>query len=79
VEPTELGINMPRYIPTGAVSVNVGGNFVLGTGSNSRYYSTNFQIKEGLNWTRGRHQFKFGYEWLRLQFRQAWISTPNFR
>jgi hypothetical protein len=78
VDPTQLGINMPQYIPTGAVVVNVGGNFVLGTGSNSRYYSTNFQIKEGLNWTRGRHQFKFGYEWLSLQFRQAWISTPTF-
>src|SRR5258707_13234475 len=32
IDPSALGINMPQYVPGGAVNVSVGGNFVLGSG-----------------------------------------------
>ncbi|MCL4853621.1 MAG: carboxypeptidase regulatory-like domain-containing protein, partial [Bryobacteraceae bacterium] len=78
IDPAELGINMPQYIPTGAVSVNVGDNFALGSGFTTRFSSRNWQFRDTVNWVRGRHNFKFGYEMLRLQFRQVFIGSPGF-
>jgi hypothetical protein len=78
IEPSALGINMPQYVPTGAVTVNVGDNFTLGSGFTTRFYSHNWQFRDSLDWIRGKHHFKFGYELLRLQFRQVFIGSPNF-
>jgi carboxypeptidase family protein/TonB-dependent receptor-like protein len=78
INPTELGINMPQYVPTGAVSVDVGGNFNLGSGFTTRFLNTNWQFKDSLNWIKGRHNFKFGYELLHLDFRQIFIGSPGF-
>ncbi len=78
IDPQELGINMPQYLPSGAVSVNVGDNFVLGSGFTTRFYSHNWQFRDTLDWIHGRHHFKFGYELLRLQFRQVFIGSPGF-
>jgi hypothetical protein len=78
IEPQSLGINMPQYVPTGAVSVNVGDNFVLGSGFTTRFASRNYQFKDAVSWIRGKHNFKFGYELLRLQFRQTFIGSPGF-
>jgi hypothetical protein len=78
VDPSEFGINMPQYVPTGAVSVNVGDNFTLGSGFTTRFYSKNWQFRDTLSWIKGRHNFKFGYELLRLQFRQVFIGSPGF-
>jgi hypothetical protein len=78
VDPTALGINMPQYLPTGSVTVNVQGNFTLGSGFTTRFFSKNYQFKDSLNWIHGRHTFKFGYELLKLQFRQVFIGSPNF-
>jgi hypothetical protein len=78
IAPSELGINMPQYVPTGAVSVDVGGNFNLGSGFTTRFYSKNYQFRDTVSIIRGKHNFKFGYEMLRLQFRQVFIGSPGF-
>jgi hypothetical protein len=78
IDPQELGINMPQYVPTGAVTVNVGDNFVLGSGFTTRFASRNYQFKDTVSWIRGKHNFKFGYEMLKLQFRQIFIGSPGF-
>lgn len=75
---SELGINMPQYQTPGAVAVNVGGEFSLGSGYVTRFWSTNWQFKDSLSWIKGKHNFKFGYELLHLDFRQAWIGPPGF-
>lgn len=78
VDPKDFGINMPQYVPTGSVTVSVGNNFTLGSGFTTRFYSHNWQFRDTMNWIRGRHNFKWGYELLRLQFRQVFIGSPGF-
>jgi hypothetical protein len=75
---SELGINMPQYQEPGAVSVNVGDDFTLGSGYVTRFWNTNWQFRDTLSWIKGRHHFRFGYEYLHLNFRQAWIGPPGF-
>lgn len=78
IDPTDLGINMPQYVPTGAVSINVADNFNLGSGFTTRFFSKNYQFRDTVSWIRGKHNFKFGYEMLRLNFRQVFIGSPGF-
>jgi hypothetical protein len=78
VNPSDLGINIPQYQQGGSVLVNVSGAFVLGSGISSSFFSQNFQAKDTLSWTHGKHQVKFGYEWLHLQFEQVFLGPPNF-
>jgi len=75
---SELGINMPQYQEPGAVGVNVGDDFALGSGYVTRFWNTNWQFRDTLSWIKGRHNFRFGYEYLHLNFRQAWIGPPGF-
>ena len=77
IDPQTFGIDMPQYVPTGSVSVNVGDNFILGSGFTTRFYSKNAQFRDTVSWIRGRHNFKIGYELLRLQFRQVFIGSPG--
>ena len=69
---------MPQYVPTGAVTVDVADNFTLGSGFTTRFASRNYQFKDTMSWIRGKHNLKFGYEALRLQFRQTYIGSPGF-
>jgi Carboxypeptidase regulatory-like domain len=78
IDPTALGINMPQYVPTGAVTMDVGGNFTVGSGFTTRFYSKNYQFRDTLSWIKGSHNFKVGYEALKLQFRQVFIGSPSF-
>ena len=77
IDPQTLGINMPQYVPTGAVTVDVADSFTLGSGFTTRFKSRNFQFKDTMSWIRGKHSFKFGYEMLRLQFQQIFIGSPS--
>jgi hypothetical protein len=77
-DPSTFGINMPQYVPTGSVTMNVGDAFILGSGFTTRFFNHNWQFKDSINWIRGRHNFKFGYELLKLQFRQVFIGSPGF-
>jgi hypothetical protein len=78
IDPVTLGINMPQYLPAGAVSVNVANDFALGTGTPTKFLGKNYQIRESLTWIKGRHNFKFGFESLKLNFRQVFIEPPYF-
>jgi Carboxypeptidase regulatory-like domain/TonB dependent receptor-like, beta-barrel len=78
IDPSALGINMPQYVPTGAVTMDVGGNFTVGSGFTTRFYSKNYQFRDTLSWIKGSHNFKVGYEMLKLQFRQVFIGSPSF-
>ena len=77
IDPQTLGINMPQYVPTGAVTVDVADSFTLGSGFTTRFLSRNYQFKDTMSWIRGKHSFKFGYEMLRLQFQQIFIGSPS--
>jgi hypothetical protein len=78
VNPTAFGINLAQYPTSGSVTVAVAGNFTLGSGTPTNFWSQNWQGKDIISWTRGRHQMKFGYELLHLQFRQAFLGAPSF-
>jgi outer membrane receptor protein involved in Fe transport len=77
IEPRELGINMPQYVPTGAVTVDVADSFTLGSGFTTRFLSRNYQFKDSMSWIRGKHSLKFGYEMLKLHFQQIFIGSPG--
>ena len=77
INPQDLGINMPQYVPTGSVSVDVADSFTLGSGFTTRFVSRNYQFKDTMSWIRGKHSFKFGYEMLKLQFQQIFIGSPS--
>ncbi len=77
VPPSTFGINMPQYVPQGSIDFNVGGEFILGSGYTTRFFSHNYQFKDSMNWIKGRHNFKFGFELLRLQFEQIFIGSPG--
>jgi hypothetical protein len=76
--PSSLGINMPQYVPTGGVGINVANDFNLGTGTPTQFLGTNYQIRDSLSWIKGRHSFKFGFESLFLRFRQLFLEAPSF-
>jgi hypothetical protein len=78
ITPSALGINMPQYAPTGAVEVDVGDNFGLGSGYTTRFINNNEQVRDVLSWMRGKHTFKFGGELLKLHFLQRFIGSPTF-
>jgi hypothetical protein len=77
IDPSSLGINLPQYLPTGTISIGVSGAFTLGSGTPTAFYSRNWQGKDVVSWTHGKHQVKFGYELLHLQFEQAFIGAPG--
>lgn len=77
VPPSTFDINMPQYPPAGSLDVNVGGDFVLGSGYTTRFFSHNYQYKDTVDWMKGRHNFKFGFELLHLQFEQIFIGSPT--
>lgn len=78
IEPTSLGINMPQYVPSGGVSIDVGGLFNLGSDFTNQFLSNSYQFRDTVNWLKGNHNFKFGGEYLHLEFLQAFIGSPTF-
>ena len=78
INPSQLGVDMPQYIPTGALEVNVSGSFNLGSGFNTRFLNNNYQFRDALDWMKGKHEFKFGGEFMRMHFIQRFIGSPGF-
>jgi hypothetical protein len=76
--PESLGMNLPMYTTSGAPDFNVGDMFDLGTGYIARFASHNWQFRDTLSSMRGRHGFKFGGEFMRLQFLQDWNGPTSF-
>jgi hypothetical protein len=78
IDPATIGINMPRYSPVGSVETDVNGYFNLGSGYLTKFQNTNYQFRDAMNLIKGRHNFKFGGELLRLHFDQKFIGSPTF-
>src|SRR5262245_895651 len=78
IDPKSLGIDMPVYNPTGGVSIAVSGRFNLTSAFTTRFFNNNWQFKDSVSKLSGRHNFKFGYELLHLNFRQVFIGSPTF-
>ena len=73
-----MGINSPLYAETGAPNITVGSLFSFGGGSGRVVFTNNnFQLHDAATWVRGRHNFKFGGEWLHMHFRQIFLSPPT--
>lgn len=60
---------MPLYTFTGIDSIGVSGSFPQGRIAN------NYQLQDTMNWVRGKHSFRFGFDLLRQRSRQ---SAPVF-
>ncbi len=78
IAPSQDGINMPQYLPNGAVSIQVAGGFTLGSGYADREIDNTWQIRDILNLMKGRHNFKFGGELLRLADWEVVNGLPGF-
>jgi hypothetical protein len=72
-----IGVNMPFYPEAGRLQVTVG-NLDFGgcCGSRVPFVSNNWQFRNQTNWIKGRHNFKFGGEWLHLTFLQIFLGPP---
>ena len=79
IEPSSLGINSPLYAEAGGPGISIGSNVVFGGGSGRvDFKSNNWQFRDVAAWTSGRHTLKFGGEYLKLSFRQLFVSPPSF-
>jgi hypothetical protein len=78
VDPNSMGINSPLYAETGAPNITVGSLFAFGGGSGRVVFTNNnFQVHDAATWIHGRHNLKFGGEWLHMHFRQIFLSPPT--
>ncbi len=78
VDPPTLGVNAPLYAETGAPNVSVGSLFSFGGGSGRVVFTNNnWQFHNATTWMKGRHNVKFGGEWLHMHFRQIFLSPPT--
>jgi hypothetical protein len=74
-----LGIaGFPDYTDGGASQFNVSGRFVLASGGPVKFKSNNYDLNEGINWTRGSHTLKFGFQYLQPSFFQSFLGPPSF-
>src|SRR6516165_777229 len=78
VAPMTIGINMPQYVPNGTIGASVSGSFNLNGSGFNLFKNNNWQFRDSLTWTKGRHEFKMGGEVLPLHFLQRFIGTPGF-
>ena len=75
ITPTELGIqNFPQYVPEGATSVDVSGQFTLGSGFLTRFINNNWQVRDVMTKISGNHTFKFGGEAYALYSAVHWFT-----
>jgi hypothetical protein len=78
IEPSAMGIDSPLYAEGGAVSENVGSLFsFFGSYGPVYFRSHNWQFHDVVTWTKGRHNVKFGGEWLSLSFDQIFLGPPT--
>jgi hypothetical protein len=79
VEPASVGINMPLFAEVGGASIDIGSNVNFGGGSGRVDFKNNsWQIRNSTTWMSGRHNIKFGGEFLKQSFRQIFLGTPRF-
>ena len=74
---TDIGVQgLPFYAESGRLSVSFGG-VSFSTGGRTAFVSNNWQFRNQTNWIRGRHNFKFGGEWLHLTFLQVFLGQTS--
>jgi hypothetical protein len=56
----------------------VSGRWGLRSGSRDKFISNTYQIKNDVNYIRGRHTWKFGFEYMDIGWFQSWLSPPSF-
>ena len=54
------------------------GRFNLTSAGTTQFFNDSWQFRDSVSKIHGRHNFKFGYELLRLGFHQIFIGSPNF-
>lgn len=77
VSNSSLEMNLPEYTGVGP-AIDVAANFSLGSSGPVTFSGINYQISDDLTWIRGRHNFKFGFQVLKLHFLQSFIAPPSF-
>ena len=73
-----LGLDFPNYTDYGSVRFRVPGRVNLSSVSQWNNDSEAYNFHEAMSWTSGSHVMKFGVEYFRLSFFQAWLSPPLF-
>ncbi len=74
----ELGLDMPDSTDYGSTRFRTSGRFNLNSQSQFDNKGESFTFHESMTMTKGAHTFKFGAEFFRLAFFQAWLSPPRF-
>jgi hypothetical protein len=72
----EIGVNLPFYPESGRLGVSIG-DISFGSGSRVLFVSNNWQFRNQTTWTAGRHNLKFGGEWLHLTFLQIFLGSTS--
>jgi hypothetical protein len=75
----KIGVNnLPFYPESGRLSVSIG-NISFTTGGRTLFASNNWQFRNTTNWIKGRHNFKFGGEWMHLTFLQIFLGATSMQ
>jgi hypothetical protein len=74
----QIGVNMPFYPEFGRLSVSIG-NISLGSRSRFLAVSNNWQFRNQTSWVTGKHNFKFGGEWMHLTFLQIFLGSSGMQ
>lgn len=74
----QIGVDLPFYPEFGRLAVTVG-NVSLGSRSRFLAVSNNWQFRNQTSWVKGKHNLKFGGEWLHLTFLQIFLGSTSMQ